>query len=219
MADANGNWVPDCNLALPGATGECGPMSNDLFGQTRAGNAYDPETMSGWGKRVNNWEFGTGIQHELFPSTGLEVTYYRRWFGNLFTTDNRAVGPADFSTYQITAPVDSRLPNGGGKWWRGCTGSAPKISARSTITSPMPAISAGLIRSWKGVDVIVNSRFGGIQLMGGYSTGHLDQGLVHRDRTVARAAGSRCDPPTTAISGRPSCTSSRWSAPYTHSED
>ena len=81
--DGNGNWVPDCNLALPGATGECGPMSNDLFGQTSAGNAYDPETMSGWGKRVYNWEFGTGVQHELLPSTGLEVTYYRRWFGNL----------------------------------------------------------------------------------------------------------------------------------------
>ena len=171
--DANGNWVPDCNLALPGATGECGPMSNDLFGQTRAGNAYDPETVRGWGKRVYNWEFGTGVQHELFPSTGLEVTYYRRWFGNHITTDNRAVGPGDFSRYQITAPTDSRLPNGGGYVVDGLYEiSAEKFGQVDNYITYADKFG-GIDENWNGVDAIVNSRFGGVQLMGGYSTGRL----------------------------------------------
>jgi hypothetical protein len=40
--------------------------------------------------------------------------YYRNWFGNHLVTDNVLVTPADFSPFCITAPSDSRLPNGGG---------------------------------------------------------------------------------------------------------
>ena len=37
---ANGNYVPDCDLANFGANGECGPMSNPNFGSTQAGVSY-----------------------------------------------------------------------------------------------------------------------------------------------------------------------------------
>jgi hypothetical protein len=40
--------------------------------------------------------------------------YYRNWFGNHLVTDNTLVTPADFNPYCITAPLDSRLPGGGG---------------------------------------------------------------------------------------------------------
>ena len=34
-ADANGNFVPDCNLANRAANGECGPLANQNFGSAR----------------------------------------------------------------------------------------------------------------------------------------------------------------------------------------
>ena len=40
--------------------------------------------------------------------------YYRNWFGSFLATDNILVTPADFDPFCITAPIDSRLPGGGG---------------------------------------------------------------------------------------------------------
>src|SRR6185312_13451848 len=39
---------------------------------------------------------------------------YHNWDGAFVATDNTSVAPTDFDTFCITAPRDSRLPNGGG---------------------------------------------------------------------------------------------------------
>jgi hypothetical protein len=44
----------------------------------------------------------------------MTVGYYRNWYGNFRVTDNLAVSPADFNTFCVAAPKDTRLPNGGG---------------------------------------------------------------------------------------------------------
>jgi hypothetical protein len=113
--DANRNFVPDCNLLDPRLNGECGAMDNAAFGSTRLGNAYDPDTLSGWGKRPDyNWQFQTSVQHEILPRVSTELAYYRTWFGGFIVTDDRSVGPEDFDTFSITAPRDPLLPGGGG---------------------------------------------------------------------------------------------------------
>ena len=89
--DANRNFVPDCDLLNPAANGECGAMSNPNFGQ--ADSQHDVSIRrccSGWGKRGYNWEFSTGVQHELLPRVSVDVGYFRRWYGNFTVTDNRA---------------------------------------------------------------------------------------------------------------------------------
>ena len=53
------------------------------------------------------------LQHELRPGLGLNVGYYRTWYGGFTVTENLAVTAADYDTFCITAPVDSRLPNSG----------------------------------------------------------------------------------------------------------
>ena len=70
--------------------------------------------QEGWGKRNSDWQFSAGVQHELLPRVSVDVSYSRRWWGNFFVTHNRALGPADFDELTLTAPVDSRLPDGGG---------------------------------------------------------------------------------------------------------
>jgi hypothetical protein len=75
----------------------------------------------GWGVRDYNWEFGTEIQHEL--SRGLSLTggyyfntggYFRNTDSAQRVTNNLAVGPEDFDSFCVTAPLDPRLPGGGG---------------------------------------------------------------------------------------------------------
>ena len=89
-------------------------MDNASFGSTRIGSTYDPDTLEGWGKREHNWQFATSVQHELMPRVAMETGYYRTWFGGQVVTDDPAVGPADFDTFSITVPSDSRLEGGGG---------------------------------------------------------------------------------------------------------
>ena len=75
----------------------------------------------GWGVRDNNWDMATEIQHELRQGLSLSGGWYRNTGGYYRNsdpknraTDNVLVGPADYDTYCITAPSDSRLPGGGG---------------------------------------------------------------------------------------------------------
>jgi hypothetical protein len=125
--DGNGNYVPDCNLGNFSANGECGAIANQFFGQNNPNAVQvDPEVLSGYGKRDDNWDITTEIQRQLFRGVGITGGYYfntggyfRYAFGSPFSsrqraTDNRAVTPSDFDSYCITAPRNSNLPNGGG---------------------------------------------------------------------------------------------------------
>ena len=55
------------------------------------GAAYDPETITGWGKRPYNWEFSAGVQHELLPQffSSAELAYRRRRFDRARTVTPR----------------------------------------------------------------------------------------------------------------------------------
>jgi hypothetical protein len=119
--DSNGNWTPDCNLLSPAAqnlsaTGGdvCGAMNNQTFGTaTQTTASIDPKILSGWGVRSNDWQIGASVQQQVLQGVSVEVGYFHRWLNNFTVTDNLALGAADFTGYSITAPADSRLPDGG----------------------------------------------------------------------------------------------------------
>jgi hypothetical protein len=171
--DTNRNFVPDCNLLSPVANGECGAMTNPDFGSTRPGVAYDPDTLTGWNKRDFNWQFSAGVQHELMPRVSLDVGYYRTWFGNFVLTDNRALTPADFDRFSITAPSDPRLPGGGGYKVDGLFNVKPEKFSLPTDSYITYAKKFGnQSRVWDGFDVSVNARLSAaLTLGGGTSTG------------------------------------------------
>src|SRR5690606_7839274 len=80
--DANGNFVPDCDLTVPAANGECGPTSPSTFGTVVPQNTYDPDMLRGFGVRPWNVEFTASVQHEIAPRMSVDVGYFRRVWGN-----------------------------------------------------------------------------------------------------------------------------------------
>jgi hypothetical protein len=168
-----GNYVPDCELISTGANGECGAMTNPLFGTTRRGESFDPDLLTGWGHRNYNWEFSTSVQHEIFPNVSVDVGYFRRWFGNFRVTDNLNLAPSDYDQFRLTAPKNARLPGGGEYSITGLYDVKPEAFSRPTNNYNTLAAKYGKqIEHWNGMDFAVNTRLqNGLRVQGGVSTG------------------------------------------------
>jgi hypothetical protein len=171
--DANHNYLPDCDFSNPAANGECGAISNLNFGKNNPNAThYDSNVLNGFDKRPFDWEFMTGIQHEVRPGLAASASFFRHWFGNFYTTDNAALTSASFDAYCVTAPVDARLPGGGGNQICGFYDVKPaqfgQVSNQVTFSNQF-----GKQREvYTGVDLNINARFAhdGF-LQGGITTG------------------------------------------------
>jgi hypothetical protein len=168
--DANGNFRPDCNLRNYDTNGECGPINNRAFGTLGSVRQWDPELLEGWGVRPYNWQSSFGIQHELRPGFGIDVTYFRTSFGGFTVNQNTALTRADFDSYCITSPSSSRLPGGGGEQICGLYDVKP---GKFGIVNPRVSKASDFgdwTHVYDGVDAQIRSRFGkGGQLQGGVS--------------------------------------------------
>jgi hypothetical protein len=183
--DANRDFVPDCVLTNPLANGECGPMANRNFGTVVPGATYDPLAIHGWGKRGFNWEFSAGVQHEVIPRVSVDAGYFRRWYGNFFVTDDRAIGPSDFDPFSINAPLDPRLPGGGGYMIGGLYDLNPsKFGVPADRIVTLARNYGRQTEHWNGFDATLNARVGsGVLFQGGLSTGRT---TADRCEVVAR---------------------------------
>ena len=189
-ADANRNFIPDCDLLNPLANAECGAMANANFGKETPTTAYDPETLDGSGVRAYNWEFSTSVQREVLPRVSMDVGYFRRWYGNFTVTDNTATAPSDYTAYSIVAPSDSRLPGGGGNTISGLFDLNPNRVGQVSNYSTFASAFGKQIEHWNGVDLTVNARpLPGTVLQGGLSTG----------KTVTDTCAIRAKLPETAL--------------------
>jgi hypothetical protein len=178
--DANGNFAPDCDLTNPlsqdnrtGGGDFCGTASDVNFGKPTISTRSDPATATGWGTRPYEWEFSTSVQHELTSRVSLNVGYFRRWNGNFVVVDNLALSASDFSAFAVTAPTDSRLPDGGGQTIGPFYDRNPNTLTFAPNNVNIPAANYGnQIKHWNGVDVSINARFPGkLTIQGGTSTG------------------------------------------------
>ena len=185
--DANGNFKPDCDLLAPGANGECGPISDVNFGQVQAVTTFrDRATREGWGSRDHNWEITAGIQHELAPGVSVEASYFRRWFGGFLVTDNRSVDNADFDPFCVTAPLDSRLPDGGGNEICGLYDINPAAFGQVENLVTFADNFGSQTEVYNGVDLLINARLGqGAVVSGGANIG----------RSATNDCGVRIDSP------------------------
>jgi hypothetical protein len=170
--DLDTDFVPDCDLTNPLQNSECLQISNLAFGNAVPSTTYDPEVLRGWGKRGFNWETSISVQHELIPNVSVDAGYFLRWYGNFLATDNRALLPSDFTAFGVTAPTDSRLPDGGGYPVNGFYNITQAGFTRPPDNLLTFAKSYGeQIENWRGVDVSMNARVRGVIAQGGISTG------------------------------------------------
>ena len=169
--DANRNYVPDCDLRNPASNGECGAWSDLNFGQLIPGTRNAADALEGFNRQDRNWQASVSVQHELRSNVGLNVAYFRTWYGGFLATDNLAVTPADYDPYCITVPVDSRLPNSGQQLC-GLSDLRPTLFGRTDNLVTQGANYGKQTQIFNGVDVTLNARFGkGGQFSGGLSTG------------------------------------------------
>src|SRR5262249_12290980 len=104
--DVNGDYIPQ--------ESELGPLSNSNFGKTVITTPSAGDVLLGWKTRPYSGQTSVQVQHEIRPGLGVNVGYFRTWFGGFTTTDNLLVAPADYSPFCVVAPADARLPGGGG---------------------------------------------------------------------------------------------------------
>ena len=168
----NGNYIPDCDLINPNANGECGRMDNQNIGKDVFTKSFDPDLVHGWGRRTYNWEMGISLQQELLPRVGITVGYFRRWYGNFYTANNRLTTTGDYTPFEIPIPLDPRLPGGGGGTVRGLYNLVPEKVGQEDLYSQLSSDFGDMRESWHGVDVSVNARLrSGLNVQAGTSSG------------------------------------------------
>ena len=179
--DANGNFHPDCDLRNPQTQdlrpvgGDfCGLNSNLNFGLPVFSTTFDPDIITGWGKRAYDWNFGVQVQQELLPRISVNVGYFRRVFGNFFVTDNLATTAADYDRFSVTAPSDPRLPDGGGYVLSNLYNVTPTLSGVTNNFQTFSKAYGNEMRHWNGIEVNFTARVrNGLTFQGGTSTGRL----------------------------------------------
>jgi hypothetical protein len=177
--DANGNFVPDCDLSNRSAQDNraaggdfCAALSQSTFGLPQSVTSADPRVLSGWGVRPGDWQIGATVQQQVLPRISVEAGYVRRWLTNFYATDNLAVTPADFTQFGVVAPTDSRLPGGGGYPIAGLYDVNPEFFGVTNNLINLASDYGNISSVYNGVELSVNARIrGGLNLQGGSSLG------------------------------------------------
>jgi hypothetical protein len=168
----NGDYIPQCDLLNPAANGECGPIANPAFNTAVPGASFDPDLIGGWNHRQSNWEFTAGVQHELLPRVAIDAGYFRRIWSHFRVTDNLALGPDDFTKFQVTLPTDPSLGSASGQTVTTFNVAPSKFSVPSQNLNTLSDKYGKQIEHWNGFDISVNARMqNGLMLQAGVSTG------------------------------------------------
>jgi Carboxypeptidase regulatory-like domain len=226
--DSDKDFVVDCVLSNTEKNGECAAMNNKNLGKEVFDRTYDPNFVEGWGVRPYNWGLGISVQQEVAPRVSVNVGYFRNWWGNWYTVDNRGNQLSDWTSFGIKAPVDPRLPGGGGQVISGLYDLVPTAVGKVDELATNSKNFAKQTENWQGVDVGAVARLrNGLTVQGGTSTGRKladscelravlpEQGRGTRGATtsVTSASGSPVNPYCREV--EPYQTSIRGLATYT----
>jgi len=210
----DGDRIVECNLAILTTNQECAALTgNSLnFGATSGTiTQVNQDTLKGWGARDYDWQWSIGVQQEVIPRVSADIAYSRRSFYSFTVTDNQNRDPSQYNSWTITAPLDPRLPGGGGYpiTLYTATQAASNIAAQNYITWET---DFGPARSsyWQGVDFTVNARLRqGLTLQFGTNTGR------KLDDTCATVVKIDSPDPRNCLDAPPYQTTVRGLASYT----
>jgi hypothetical protein len=183
--DNDRDFVVDCNLLNPaaqnpatGTVDTCAAATGTAvnFGKLGDATQVDPGVLSGWGVRPHDYQTTITVQQELVPRVSADFSYTHRTFHSYFVTDDltrRGNINSFYETYTLTAPLDPRLPDGGGY---PITRYLPTPAALAVAPQRylMREKDLGAERSsqWDGFDITLNARLrGGLTTQFGTTTG------------------------------------------------
>ncbi len=170
-SDTNTNFVPDCDLLnpnaqdlRPGGGDLCGVVSNTSFGQNILTNNFDPAILNGWGVRPSDWSLGVSIQRQILHRASVTLAYNRRWFHGFTVVDNLALEPSDLTPFTVVAPVDPRLPGGGGYVVSGLYDVAPGKAGQVSNLIADSSTYGRWYQYFNGIDAMLDLRAGRVTL-------------------------------------------------------
>jgi hypothetical protein len=183
LSDPGGALNPflDCDLTNPAANGSCGAISNPAFGQVGALTTnYAPAIQHGFDVRPYNWEAQLAVQQQVAPNVSVYAGYARRWYGNLFATQNLNVTNASYTPYCLTIPTGSpsitsvALPNAGGQQcgYYNLTPDGLAQGTQNLVANSSTLSGVTLHDVYDGFDLDVNARLAkGVTIGGGFNVG------------------------------------------------
>jgi hypothetical protein len=122
--------------------------------------------------RPSDWNLGVSLQQQIHARASLAVSYVRRRYHGFFVADNRALEPSDLTPFSLVAPLDPRLPGGGGYIVPGLYDVVPGKAGQVSNLVTSSANYGGWSQYFNGIDVSVSVRNdAGLTLAGGTSTG------------------------------------------------
>jgi hypothetical protein len=168
-------------------------MDDKTLGTEVFSRTYDTEFINGYGVRPYSWNLGVQVQQEIIPRVSVNVGFFRNWWGNWYAVDNLATAASDYTQFSITAPVDSRLPNGGGHVIDGLYNLVPEKVGQVNEWATLSKNLGEQKENWQGVDVNVSARLrNGLTVQGGTSTGRRLSDSCGLERAVPeQGTGSR----------------------------
>ena len=224
--DSNNNFYPDCDLAntsLQNLTATGGDIcaaftgSAATFGTAVKTLTNDHDTNFGFNHRGYNWEFSTELQQELVPrKIAVDLTFFRRWYGNFTATDNFAIAPSDYTAFAVVIPAVDPL-----------TGQADLPLAGQTINGFLDVnadhasvVSDNHVRfasnygketeTWQGFDLSTSIRLArGTQISGGVSSG-----VQKTDACDVESKVPEDGAPGPSLTGTPSAVAGPQAGPY-----
>ena len=177
--DANRNLIPDCDLMnaaaqdLRAAGGDlCGVRLEHEFRHECPDQHFRSGIARGLGHPAVRLASRPLIEQQIGSRSSVAVTYTRRWYDGFSLVDNRALQASDLTPFSIVAPVDPRLPDGGGYVVSGLYDVVPE---KAGVVDNLVADSTAYgnwSQYFNGVDVTVRVRsVKGFTVAAGTSTG------------------------------------------------
>lgn len=166
--DADGDFNVDCDLNNLFMNDECGTISNLNFGQSNPNAlSYDPKLTTGY--RPYHWETTAQIQRQFTDGMSVTLGWYRRDFDNQNVNRNVEVSPDEFDQYCVTAPIDPRLPGGGGYQLCDNYDVNPALRGRSRVVVSAASDFGNPSEVYNGIDLTQTTRLKGTVFTGGVS--------------------------------------------------
>ena len=165
-------------------------MSNTNFGKNVLTNNFDPAMLDGWGVRPSDWNLGVSIAAAARPGVVARRHVHPALVpAGSSVADNLALQPSDLTPFSIVAPVDPRLPGGGGYVVSGLYDVVPEKAGQVDNLVTDAAQYGTWSQYFNGIDVTVNVRAGRrFAFVGGTSTG---QTVADNCDVRAQSAGAR----------------------------